>query len=149
MRPTKGDEVKAKEYLNQYREERLSYEAAKLALEEVETQINHITIDYEKTRVTSSAKPDKYGDIIDRLIYLRREYIDAAERHAIAMENVYKTINNASRAQSRNLLTRYYIAGQTFGEIAEDLSYSWSGIYKVFIRSLNDYIRNNPSLFTE
>lgn len=146
MEISKGAERKAKEYLSKYREAREAYESARVALEEVETQINHITIDYEKTRVKSTTKPDKYGDVIDRLIIMRREFVNAADKHSKAMEEVYRTINNARSAQNRNILTRYYIAGQTFDEIASDLAYSWQGIYKCYKRALYDYIRNNPEI---
>lgn len=143
---SKGDEHKATEFLRTFGETRSEYNAARLALEEVETQINHITIDYEKTRVKTSPKPDKYADIIDRLIYLRREYIEAADLASKAMEETYRAITKVKDATSRDLLTRFYISGQTWTEIAGALGYSMSGIFKLRKRALSNFIQENPEI---
>lgn len=130
---TRGETIRE---LNKYIESEKNYESARIALEECESKILSISVDYETPRVKATHDPDKLSAVIDRLIKLRREYIDAADEASRTMERVYGLIKRVTEPTSRSVLVRRYISGETWESIARELSYSWSGIHKVHERGI-------------
>lgn len=128
-----------KEELKGYLRAKREYERLISLLEETETRIQGLSIDYSKLRVQSSPDPDKLSGSIDKLNNIRNSCIDMADKSTKRMEDVFNLINKVDDVKLRELLTRRYIRDETWEEIAFKMkpngsnrnSYSWTGIHKL------------------
>lgn len=136
---TRGELIRE---LNKYLEAEKDYESARLALEECENMIMRVSVNYDSPRVQTSPEPDKLGNVIDRLIKLRRGFIDAADEAARTMERTFGLIQRVREPNGRRVLTRRYISGETWDEIGRGVSYSWSGVHKVHDRAIDELLKS-------
>ena len=123
--------------LRSYRDAKRRYEAAKLLLEECESLLTSISIDYSAERVQRTPDMDRLGDLIDRLSRLRRECIWAAAETVECMQDVADLIDRVGSGTLHEILTRRYIRGQKWELIAEEMHYSLNGIHKLHRKALD------------
>lgn len=132
------DEMKTE--LKSYTQAKREYERLMRLLEETETRIQGLSIDYSKAKVQSSPDPDKLAKAIDKLSSIRKQCIDMAYESSKRMESVLNFINKIEDSRLKDLLTRRYIHDQTWERIAYEMGYSWTGIHKLHNISLKKCI---------
>lgn len=117
---------------------------AKRELEECETMINHLAVDYSREKVKKSPEADKLADTIDKLHRLRKR---CYEKSAIAVEKIDEissVIDGVKDSKLHELLSRRYILCQRWETIAYEMkhtdgkSYSWEGIHKLHRKALQE-----------
>ena len=128
------DEVK--ERLRAYKSAKKRYESLRLRLEECETMLTSLSIDYSREKVQSTPDPDKLAAALDNLARVRMECIDGAHEAVRAMEDAVGLIDTVGQGVLHELLTRRYICCQTWESIAVDMHYSWHGIHQLHKRAL-------------
>lgn len=115
-------EAQVKEKLNKYRDSRERFNNARRRLEEIESMLTSISIDYSQDRVTSSPKTlDRIGDLIDKLSLLRSECMEEAWEAVRTMDEVTKLIKRVDDARLESILVKRYILCETWDEISSDL----------------------------
>ena len=124
-------------FLQSYIKSKRRYNSILLDVEEIETQIAGLSIDYTKEKVQSSPG-DRLTNSIDRLNYLHKECTRILEECTNDMEQVFYTINNVKDSELHELLTRRYIAGQVWEQIAVEMAYTNRHIYKLRQRALEE-----------
>ena len=130
------EEVKGR--LRKYRKAKEAYFTAKAELEECETMIIGLGVDYTKERVQRSQEADKLGEIIDRLSLLRSKSIEAAEIAAKDMETVKELIHEVKDERKRDILVRYYLQGMTWEQIAVEKKLSWTHLHRLHGEALEE-----------
>ena len=124
--------------LKQYLTAKKRYITTSRNLEECETMITRLNIDYSKEKVKSSAQPDRLGDLIDRLIYLKSVFLSTAEESTEKMEATLRFIESIENPQHHELISRHYIHGEAWEEVAEEMGYTYRYILKLHDEALKD-----------
>lgn len=106
-------------------------------LEEVESMMTGITIDYSKDRVTSSpVSPDRFGDLIDKLSGLRQAFIEEANQYLDVMKEVRRLIDSVTDARYHELLCRRYLFYERWERIACEMNYDIRHVRRLHKRAL-------------
>lgn len=116
--------AKAKQELNEYKED-VEYIQEKLNdTEEVKTMIEKVTTILSLTKTNSSNEsPDKFADAIDKLNELKEECIDKMQNLLIKKFYIDDKIEKVEQPY-RNILFHRYARRKEWGEVARDLGYT-------------------------
>lgn len=110
---------------------------ARQALEQVESTLTSVSIDYSKDRVTSSpVSPDRIGEYIDKLAEVRRKYVEQAIEYLDVAENVQRLIDGVKDPRYHELLCRRYLLNQRWERIAVDMNYDIRHVRRLHWRAL-------------
>ena len=107
--------------LYSFRDARRDFERSKRELEEVETMIQGLSIDYSKPRVTSSQEPDSLAKAIDELIRIRNKCAAQGEEAVNCMKDVVGLIHSVKDVRGKEILSRRYISCQHWNTIAYEM----------------------------
>ena len=106
-------------------------------IEEIETQIMSLSIDYSKDKVQATTDAqDKLANVMDRLSKLREDAINKAAEEGEKMLEVYNLIDSVSDPLQKNILQRKYIEGLTWEEVCYKIGYSWTQTHEHHKRAL-------------
>lgn len=120
-----------------YRDMRERLIMAQRNLEEVESTLTSISIDYSKDRVTSSpVSPDRIGELIDKLSGLREKYIEQANEYLDVTKEVRRLIDGVTDRRFHELLCRRYLFSQRWERIACDMGYDFRYLLKLHKKAL-------------
>ena len=122
--------------LNQYLKAKRRYITTSRNLEECETMITRLSIDYSKEKVKSTPNPDKMTELIDRLIYLKGVFLETAEESTAKMEETLRFIETIDNSVHHEIISRHYIHDETWEEIAEEMNYTYRYILKLHDEAL-------------
>lgn len=108
------------EYLKQYQKERQKEQLLAEQIGQIETQVTHIT-----PALTGmpggGGDPDKIPKAVERLVEEKEALKRQLEQSAAVRKAVLRVIDTLDSARDRELLTRRYILGQRWEEIAEKM----------------------------
>lgn len=114
-----------------YQKAKEEHSRLKRKVEEIETQVMGLSIDYSKDKIQSSTdSQDKLANVIDRLNKLRNEAIEKAEEEGKKMAEVYRLIELVEEPLQKSILQRKYIEGLTWEEVCYKSGFSWSQIHR-------------------
>lgn len=114
-----------------YLEAKDEYERLERQIEEIETRIASLGIDYSKVKVQTTPNNDKLADNIDKLNELKAE-AQAKQDNAIKyMQDVIRVIESIQDETLRDIMQRKYIEGESLITIAEDKGYSYRHIQRL------------------
>ena len=125
-------------FLNSYIKSKRRYNSIMLDVEEIETQLLSVAVDYSKERVQTSPKNDRLANSVDRLNFLHKECLRIAEECTSNMERILYVINKVQDSTLHGVLTRKYIAGQTWEQISVELTFNSRYIYKLRHKALQE-----------
>lgn len=128
--------MKPKEYLQQYQTLKYEYREARDYLQALRTDAETVAgIRYDKDKIQSSNQTD-LSDIVVHIMkaeeHLREAYIRCLQK----MIEIRRVIDGVEDPRARELLKRRYIAGQSFGEIQEEMAYEAGTIYNYHGKAL-------------
>ena len=128
--------MKPKEYLQQYQTLKYEYREARDYLQALRTDAETVAgIRYDKDKIQSSNQTD-LSDIVVHIMkaeaHLREAYIRCLQK----MIEIRRVIDDVEDPRARELLKRRYIAGQSFGEIQEEMAYEAGTIYNYHGKAL-------------
>ena len=128
--------MKPKEYLQQYQTLKYEYREARDYLQALRTDAETVAgIRYDKDKIQSSNQSD-LSDIVIHIMkaedHLREAYIRCLQK----MIEIRRVIDEVPEPRARELLKRRYIAGQSFGEIQEEMAYEAGTIYNYHGKAL-------------
>lgn len=109
-----------------------------LDIEELETQIHGLSIDYTKEKVKSSPEYDRLAKCVDRLSYLHKKSVDYAEDCTRTMEDVFNTIQKVKNSVIHELLTRRYLLGQPWEKIAVEMNFDYRWTLRLHSKALEE-----------
>lgn len=124
--------------LRRYRDAREKYQTSQRELEEIETMINGLSVDYSKQKVQTSPEADKLADMVDRLHSLREKCFRTGEKAVKEMEQTKELIDKVDNALLHDVLSRRYISCQKWETIAVAKGYSWEGIHKLHRQAVEE-----------
>ena len=125
-----------KKELWQYQNAKKEYDRLKAKIEEIETQIMALGVDYSKEKVQSTPGNDKLADAIDTLSKLREDAINEAKAMSDSMVNTYGMIEKVKDPLQRQLLQMRYIDAEEWEAICYRLGYSWRHIHRMHKEAL-------------
>lgn len=136
MEMGRGMTMKPKEYLQQYQTLKYEYREARDYLQALRTDAETVAgIRYDKDKIQSSNQTD-LSDIVVHIMkaeeHLREAYIRCLQK----MIEIRRVIDGVEDPRARELLKRRYIAGQSFGEIQEEMAYEAGTIYNYHGKAL-------------
>lgn len=123
--------MKIEDRMKSYYIAKKKYESVKLELEEIESIINNLTQDYSKPRVKTSINTDKLADMMDKLSEQHNKCNKMQVDMVHAFIDVTNLIDKLEDPFMREVLTRHYISGQYWIEIAHEIPYDYSGLHKI------------------
>ena len=120
----RGEEMTFEEMrkkLYSFRDARGEFERSKRELEEIETMIQGLSIDYSKPRVSSSTPPDALSKTIDKLIQVRNKCAAQGVEASKRMQEVKEIIESVEDIRVRAILSRRYLSCQHWNTIAYEM----------------------------
>lgn len=117
-----------KEELNGYLRAKSEHQRYVRLLEEIETAISSISIDYSKEKVQSTPQFDKLAESIDKLNCIRNKCIERAYAATEAMGRTLDLIEQIENPTIKDILTRKYILDESFEKIAVEKRYTYRRI---------------------
>lgn len=129
----------AKEYLMRYKEANDSKNDIQEELEKLRDEITQVTaIKSDCEKIKSSGSQDPLGDAIVKMITLEQELYDKiAVRDEIQREIEY-TISQVDDSDLRRILTKKYILGDRFENIAAEMKKSWRHTLRLHGKALQE-----------
>ena len=125
-------------FLNSYIKSKRRYKSIMLDVEEIETQLLNVTVDYTKERVKASPKQDRLANSVDRLNFLHKECLRIAEECTSNMERILYVINKVQDSTLHGVLTRKYVVGETWEQISVELTFHGRYIYELRKKALQE-----------
>ena len=95
--------------LKKYKEASKRYYRSKRELEELETLLESVSVDYTKAKVKSSPEPDTLANSIDKLARLHKQVLQEGNDAIEEMFNVRGLIDKSGNEIQRDILIRRYI----------------------------------------
>lgn len=117
--------------LEDSRKAKREVEFIKREIEEVETMIMSITIDYSRPRVQTSIDSDKLASMIDRLTLIRSKCIDQHQEAIDKMAQAKELIDKVQNVLARDVMSRRYLLGQKWEVIAYEIPIDYSYNFKL------------------
>lgn len=111
-----------------YLDAKQEFERLDRQIEEIETRIQGLGVDYSKVRVQTTPNHDKLAEAMDELTRLHKEAVDAQAKQVEIMQRVLADIDSIPDATLRDIMQRRYIEGESWDTIAQEKNYSWSHI---------------------
>lgn len=130
---------RTKSELWQYRNAKREYERLLAKIEEIETQITNVSIDYSKERVkTSLVHYDSLAEVIDKLTTLRNAAIVQADMMVDKMAKAFGMIEKVKDPLHREILQRRYIQGEEWEAMCVHMGYSWTHMHRLHKEALEE-----------
>lgn len=117
--------------LFRYLQAKEEYERLERQIEEIETRIQGLRVDYSKVKVQTSPNNDKIIEALDELNKLHREAVDKQAEQVSTMQEILKIIDGINDALLRDIMQQRYIEGRSWEEIAQEKNYSWRHIQRL------------------
>ena len=114
-----------------YLDAKTEYERLERQIEEIETRIQGLGVDYSKVKIKTTPNNDKIADNIDELNKLHKEAELKMQEQVKTMQAVLKAIDSVEDATKRDILQRRYIEGESWESIAVEKNYSWRHIQRL------------------
>ena len=114
-----------------YLDAKTEYERLERQIEEIETRIQGLGVDYSKVKIKTTPNKDKIADNIDELNKLHKEAELKMQEQVKTMQAVLKAIDSVEDATKRDILQRRYIEGESWESIAVEKNYSWRHIQRL------------------
>lgn len=125
------DNAAIKKEFKGYRKAKKEWDRLNRQIEEIETQITSISIDYSRERVQSSnINHDKVAEVIDRLSALREKAIDEADKMTAYMVKTFGRIDKLEDETERDIMQRRYVEGLSWEEICVAIGFSWAQVHR-------------------
>lgn len=114
-----------------YLDARDEYERLERQIEEIQTRIEGLGVDYSKVKVQTTPNNDKLANNIDRLNKLKAE-AQAKQDNAIKyMQDVVRAIESIPDEMLRDIMQRRYIEGESLVDIADKKGFSYRHIQRL------------------
>lgn len=123
--------------LKKYKSAKTRYMRTKRELEELETLIESVSVDYSKPRVKSTPKNDNLANSVDRLYRLHRQITQDGNDAIDAMFYVRDLISKAGDEQQKEILYRRYVDLDFWEFIARDTNYSIARVHQIETKGLD------------
>ena len=137
------NEVKDK--LEEARKSKRKYDTVRRELEEIETMIQSITVDYSKPRVQGSKDTD-VSQMIDKLSLTREKCIAELGVYVTNMTTAKNLIDKVQNDKGREVLSRRYILCQKWEDIAEDMPIDFSYAFDVHNKAIKEIVNRDGVL---
>lgn len=136
----KGDNMTRQEVrdeLKKYKSAKTRYMRTKRELEELETLIESVSVDYSKPRVKSTPKNDNLANSVDRLYRLHRQIVDDGNDAIDAIFYVTGLIDKVIDEKQKDILHRRYVDLDYWEGIARDTNYSIARVHQIETKGLD------------
>lgn len=124
--------------LNKYREAKKEFMRARANLEELETLLFSTSSPTNKAKVKKSKSPDKLSIHMDELIRLQRKCEEKQGTALREMRKVLDLIERAGDGIGKDILTKKYIHGLRWEQIAIDLNYEYSYLSRLHNKAIEE-----------
>ena len=124
--------------LNRYIEARAEYYREQRTLEEIEALLYGTPAQISNAKVQTSPKIDKLSGQVDRHMDLIKRCHYKQQKAAEEMRKVLELIDGLDTPLYKEVLTKRYIHGQRWEQIAIDLNYTFSMIMKLHNKSIEE-----------
>lgn len=127
--------------LKKYKEASKKYNRSKRELEELETLLESVSVDYTKTKVKSSPEPDTLGNSIDKLSRLHHQIIEDGNDAIEQMFYVRSLIDKCEEGQQKEILFSRYLECKYWEVIAWENHYSLARVHQLERQGLDQIIK--------
>lgn len=127
-----------KEYLQQYRDAVRRADAAIRHRDELRAMAERITPNYSGSGGGSHQTGDRLGETVAKIIDAEAEIDEKIGLMMATQREVVAVINAVPDARMREILSRRYISGQKFEEIAVTMNYDYRWITRLHGRALQE-----------
>ena len=127
--------------LKKYKEANKRYYRSKRELEELETLLESVSVDYTKTKVKSSPEADTLANSIDRLHKLRKQVLDEGNDAIEQIFYVRDLIDKSSDELQKSILHERYIELKYWEVIAWENHYSIARVHQIERKALDSIIK--------
>ena len=140
--PKQTKEIKKE--LWQYQNAKKEWDRLNRKIEEIETQIMSIGVDYSKEKVqVSPISADKLANAIDMLSELREKASNEAYAMSCSMVETYGKIDKVKDPLQRQILQMRYIEAREWEDICYTLGYSWAHMHRMHRIALESLVRKD------
>ena len=112
------------------RKSHLKYDSLRLELEEIETIIRNITVDYTKPKVQGSGGHDRLAAAMDRLLKIKKKCIYQADDCTRKIIEAKEMIDLVENPKAYDVLIRRYIRCQNWEDIAEECGIDYTTAFR-------------------
>ena len=130
-----------REELKKYKSASQRYYRSKRELEELETWLESVSIDYTKAKVKSSPEPDNLAESIDKLNRLHKQVLEEGNDAIEQMFYVMDLIDHAEDGCQRDVLFMRYIELKYWEVIAWENHYSLARVHQIERKGLDAIIQ--------
>ena len=131
--------TKAKQELNEYRENIKYIEEKINDTEEIKSRVEKVTSTLSLTKTNSSSEsPDRFADAINRLEELKVDCTEKMKELLIKKFNIDDKIDSLEQPY-RNVLFYRYTRGKSWQDVAKELGYTLDYIYDLHGEALYFY----------
>lgn len=114
-----------------YLDAKVEYERLERQIEEIETRIEGLGVDYSKVKVQVTPNNDKLAEAMDELSKLHREAIDKQTDQVKKMQELLADIDSIEDDLLRDIMQRRYVEDQSWDDIARYYNYTWRHIQRL------------------
>lgn len=129
--------------LNKYRKAKREYLRELRNLEELETLIYNISNPLSKAKVKTSPNPDKLSAYIDEHERIKKRCEEKQLKALAEMREILKKIDGLETDIFKDILTKKYIHGLKWEQIAIDLNYEYSYLSRLHNKAIEELKAND------
>ena len=126
-----------------YQNARVRLLKATMEKSEICDLMTSISVDYSKVKVVSSASSDRMSSLMVRMENLMDKVDKAVKDATSEMEYVRDLIDLVSDVRTQEVLTRRYIVGESWKDIAEEMSTDTRSLLRRQAKGIDEIIWRN------
>lgn len=126
-----------------YQNARVRLLKATMEKSEIYDLMTSISVDYSKVKVVSSASSDRMSSLLVRMENLMDKVDKAVKGATSEMEYVRDLIDLVSDVRTQEVLTRRYIVGESWKDIAEEMSTDTRSLLRRQAKGIDEIIWRN------
>lgn len=126
-----------------YQNARVRLLKATMEKSEIYDLMTSISVDYSKVKVVSSASSDRMSSLMVRMENLMDKVDKAVKDATSEMEYVRDLIDLVSDVRTQEVLTRRYIVGESWKDIAEEMSTDTRSLLRRQAKGIDEIIWRN------
>lgn len=126
-----------------YQNARVRLLKATMEKSEIYDLMTSISVDYSKVKVVSSASSDRMSSLLVRMENLMDKVDKAVKDATSEMEYVRDLIDLVSDVRTQEVLTRRYIVGESWKDIAEEMSTDTRSLLRRQAKGIDEIIWRN------
>lgn len=126
-----------------YQNARVRLLKATMEKSEIYDLMTSISVDYSKVKVVSSASSDRMSSLMVRMENLMDKVDKAVKDATSEMEYVRDLIDLVSDVRTQEVLTRRYIVGESWKDIAEEMSIDTRSLLRRQAKGIDEIIWRN------